>query len=244
MDSGIHVTMERIAVVRHIIDAFACVGSTCLSSCRMTTNDHSHRDGNVAKVILLFRNGSDYDAMIFSDEQGVYYWHKGTGTVTRDRPESIVDSPSLTLSTSSSSNETSFESNSLLYKSESDTSIRVTSEPNEMHPCQARARVQTIADPKAQHRFHVCSLGWTTLHEEDLTSERSSRSVNRCIYELTRSIDDSVSRWGDGKDLYMDISHTDILLIDPMEMTIVDRQSIPAIRIWGVGRENSRFVSR
>ena len=112
-----------------------------------------------------------------------------------------------------------------------------------MHPCHDTARFQTIADHKAEHRFHVCSLGWTTLHEEDLTSERSSRSVNRCIYELTRSIDDSVGRWGDGKDLYMDISHTDILLIDPMEMTIVDRQSIPAIRIWGVGRDNSRFVS-
>lgn len=58
------------------------------------------------------------------DEQGVYYWHKRTGTVTRDRPESIINSPSLTLSTSSS-NDTCFETNSLLYKSESDFSIRV-----------------------------------------------------------------------------------------------------------------------
>ena len=37
MDSGIHVTMERIAVVRHIIDAFACVGSMCLLS--LSQND-------------------------------------------------------------------------------------------------------------------------------------------------------------------------------------------------------------
>ncbi len=39
----------------------------------------------------------------------------------------------------------------------------------------------------------------------------------------------------------MDINNTDILLIDPTEMTILHKQSIPSIRIWGVGRENSRL---
>ena len=92
-----------------------------------------------------------------------------------------------------------------------------------------------------QHRFHVRSLGWTTIDEEDLTNERSSRSVNRCIYELTRGINDSIGRWGEGKDLYMDINNTDLLLIDPAEMTILHKQAIPSIRVWGVGRENSRF---
>lgn len=79
------------------------------------------------------------------------------------------------------------------------------------------------------------------MNEEDLTNDKSSRSINRCIYELTHGINDSISRWGDGKDLYMDINNTDILLIDPFEMTILHKQSIPSIRIWGVGRENSRF---
>jgi hypothetical protein len=79
------------------------------------------------------------------------------------------------------------------------------------------------------------------MNEEDLTNDKSSRSINRCIYELTHGINDSISRWGDGKDLYMDINNTDILLIDPLEMTILHKQSIPSIRIWGVGRENSRF---
>ncbi len=60
----------------------------------------------------------------FLDEQGVYYWHKRTGTVTRERPELIIDSPSSTLS-SSSSNDLCFESNSLLYQSESNLSIKV-----------------------------------------------------------------------------------------------------------------------
>jgi hypothetical protein len=39
----------------------------------------------------------------------------------------------------------------------------------------------------------------------------------------------------------MDINHTDILLIDPIEMTIIHKQSIPSIKVWGVGRENSRL---
>jgi hypothetical protein len=58
------------------------------------------------------------------DDEGVYYWHKRTGTVTRERPELIIDSPSSTLS-SSSSNETCFEPNLLLCKSESNPSIKV-----------------------------------------------------------------------------------------------------------------------
>jgi len=82
------------------------------------------------------------------------------------------------------------------------------------------------------------------LNEEDLANDKSSRAVNRCIYELTNGINDSISRWGDGKDLYMDINNTDILLIDPTEMTIIYKQSIPSIKIWGVGRENSRFEKK
>jgi hypothetical protein len=39
----------------------------------------------------------------------------------------------------------------------------------------------------------------------------------------------------------MDINNANILLIDPLEMTILHKQSIPSIRIWGVGKENSRF---
>jgi hypothetical protein len=75
------------------------------------------------KHLIIVQHFSNRE-ISFLDEQGVYYWHKRTGTVTRDRPDSIINSPSLTLS-SSSSNETCFEINSLLYKSESDYSIQV-----------------------------------------------------------------------------------------------------------------------
>ncbi|CAF1340413.1 unnamed protein product [Adineta ricciae] len=161
----------------------------------------------------------------FEDEQGVYYWHKRTGTVTRERPDLTVDSPSSTLSSSSSSslNDACFDSNSLLDKSDSSPSIKATDETTTQ-----------------QHRFYVRSLGWTVVDEQDLTTERSSRAVNHCIHELTRGINDGIGRWGEGKDLYMDINNTDILLIDPSEMTILHKQAIPSIRVWGVGRENAR----
>lgn len=178
--------------------------------------------------VTLERNSSNHDDQRglpdgwehFQDEQGDYYWHKRTGTVTRTRPETIISSPSLTLSSSSA--ESSFELNSLLYKSDSDNSIR------------------TVDDHRTQHRFSVRSLGWTNVDEKDLINGNGSRTLNRCIYELTRSIDDSICRWGDGKDLFMDIHPTEIVFIDPTELTIVHQQSIPAIRVWGVGRENLR----
>ena len=51
-------------------------------------------------------------------------------------------------------------------------------------------------DTPQQHRFHVRSLGWTTIDEDDLTTERSSPYVNRYIHELTRGINDGIGRWG------------------------------------------------
>lgn len=158
----------------------------------------------------------------FNDEQGVYFWHKRTGTVTRDRPALILDSPTSTIS-SSSSMENCFESNSLLYNSDSIMSIETKS-----------------TTPLDEHRFDVRSLGWTMIDEEDLTTERSSKAVNRCIHDLTRGINDGIGRWGEGKNLYMDINQYDLMLIDPVEMTILHKQSIASIRVWGVGRENSR----
>lgn len=80
------------------------------------------------------------------------------------------------------------------------------------------------------------------IDEEDLTTERSSKAVNRCIHDLTRGINDGIGRWGEGKNLYMDINQHDLMLIDPVEMTILHKQSIASIRVWGVGRENSRSV--
>ena len=80
--------------------------------------------GNVSKVLFSSFGLQDTIKFVYLDEEGVYYWHKRTGTVTRERPELIIDSPSSTLSTSSS-NDICFETNSLLSNSESSPSIKV-----------------------------------------------------------------------------------------------------------------------
>lgn len=49
-------------------------------------------------------------------------------------------------------------------------------------------------------RFAVRSLGWVEIAEEDLTPERSSKAVNRCIVDLSvgrRDVLDVVGCWGD-----------------------------------------------
>jgi len=63
-----------------------------------------------------------------------------------------------------------------------------------------------LAEPKASTnktpaiRFSVRSLGWVEIAEEDLTPERSSKAVNRCIVDLSlgrNDLLDVVGRWGD-----------------------------------------------
>ena len=54
--------------------------------------------------------------------------------------------------------------------------------------------------PKVYHRFYVRSLGWVKIDENDLTPERSSKAVNKCINDLSRGLrdlNDVVSRWGE-----------------------------------------------
>ena len=49
-------------------------------------------------------------------------------------------------------------------------------------------------------RFSVRSLGWVEIAEDDLTPERSSKAVNRCIVDLSlgrNDLLDVVGRWGD-----------------------------------------------
>ena len=49
-------------------------------------------------------------------------------------------------------------------------------------------------------RFAVRSLGWVRINEDDLTPERSSKAVNKCIVDLSHGKNDLldvVGRWGD-----------------------------------------------
>lgn len=103
---------------------------------------------------------------------------------------------------------------------------------------------------KTVQRFYVRSLGWVKIDENDLTPERSSKAVNRCINDLSRGhrdLNDVVASWGEGKDLYMDLEDNYLLLIDTNDNKVLNKQSITSIRVWGVGRDNGRdfaYVAR
>lgn len=59
------------------------------------------------------------------------------------------------------------------------------------------------AEPESKERpirFAVRSLGWVEIAEDDLTPERSSKAVNKCIVDLSlgrNDLLDVVGRWGD-----------------------------------------------
>ncbi|MCP9257180.1 Amyloid beta A4 protein-binding family B member 2 [Dirofilaria immitis] len=99
-------------------------------------------------------------------------------------------------------------------------------------------------------RFAVRSLGWTEIPEEDLTPEKSSRAVNRAIVDLStgrNDILDNVSKWGDGRELIMQLDDSDLTLIDPDTMAVIHTERMQHIRVWGVGRDNGRdfaYVAR
>lgn len=60
-------------------------------------------------------------------------------------------------------------------------------------------------------RFAVRSMGWVEIAEEDLTPERSSKAVNKCIVDLSlgrNDLLDVVGRWGDVS--WMDFSERQI----------------------------------
>lgn len=45
-----------------------------------------------------------------------------------------------------------------------------------------------------------------------------------------------------GKDMYLILENDMLNLIDPMDRTVLHSQPIVSIRVWGVGRDNGRWV--
>lgn len=187
------------------------------------------------------------------DNDGPYYWHIKSGTIQREPPPpmppnlkeiktSISKDSQIAKSTSSTSLSTSTLISSVNGQTES-------AQSKEAFKRQSYPRVEQDSREKAI-RFAVRSLGWVEIAEEDLTPERSSKAVNKCIVDLSlgrNDILDVVGRWGDGKDLFMDLDDYSLKLIDPENLTVLNTQPIHTIRVWGVGRDNGRdfaYVAR
>ncbi|KRX36059.1 Amyloid beta A4 precursor protein-binding family B member 2 [Trichinella murrelli] len=189
-----------------------------------------------------------------------YYWHVDSGTVQRERPTESMKT--LNYESQSDTSESSEQS-------EQKTKHNRSATPLEQPIIVERAFKQTTlkrrverdsssserntceeADSRGPVRFAVRSLGWTEIAEENLTPEKSSRAVNRAIVDLSTGRNDfmdNVSKWGDGKELIMELDDHDLRLCDPDSDTVLHVQPIHQIRVWGVGRDNGRdfaYVAR
>ncbi|GFO10645.1 amyloid beta a4 precursor protein-binding family b member 2-like [Plakobranchus ocellatus] len=291
------------------------------------------------------------------DEDGPYYWHVKSGTIQRDPPPPAPpDGPALcsprSVSLTSESSSSSVSSVGSVPSTPGSATSGSGTERHlaefEGHALQYAAKsLQSLSSNRSDHlstpsseqavRYAVRSLGWVQVAEEDLTPERSSKAVNRCIVDLSlgrNNTIDAVGRWGDalagvaldrcvaeerkkdldqqvyvlttiakaksikqhaikkafkrhqstmggglrregnanwgikqpptllldacmpvcllnamniGKDLYMDLDHSSLRLVDPVDNTILNSQPIHSIRVWGVGRDNGRdfaYVAR
>uniref|UniRef100_A0A1I7Z1R3 WW domain-containing protein n=1 Tax=Steinernema glaseri TaxID=37863 RepID=A0A1I7Z1R3_9BILA len=189
-----------------------------------------------------------------------YYWHVDTGTIQREPPAKVVAPPAMSPPppprTRTPSPTRSFTSRF----------TQADPEPRQVAPAQPviteHAFKQTTTKRRVENRdeseendagfddddrkpvrFAVRSLGWTEIAEEELTAERSSRAVNRAIVDLAGGLTmDNVSKWGDGRELIMELDDQDLTLLDPDTMNVVHSEKIQQIRVWGVGRDNGRLV--
>lgn len=52
-----------------------------------------------------------------------------------------------------------------------------------------------------------------------------------------------VCLYAQGKDMYLVLENNMLNLVDPMDRSVLHSQPIASIRVWGVGRDNGRFVA-
>lgn len=165
------------------------------------------------------------------DDDGPYYWHIRTGTIQREPP---VVSPVSEVPVAVAG----------------PTPAEVPTEPEA--PAQKEAKRQSYplgsnmaaSERSMPVRFAVRSLGWSEIPEEELSPERSSRAVNRCIVDLSlgrgQALLDGVGRWGEGRDLLLELDESQLRLLSPGDAVPLHAQPLHAIRVWGVGRDNGR----
>uniref|UniRef100_A0A224YUG2 Beta amyloid binding protein n=1 Tax=Rhipicephalus zambeziensis TaxID=60191 RepID=A0A224YUG2_9ACAR len=156
------------------------------------------------------------------DDDGPYYWHIRTGTIQRERPR---EGTTRSLPTP-----------------ESRPLLAPPPEPPAAQPQEdCVAGGSSSSSSGEAMRFAVRSLGWSEIPESELTPERSSRALNRCIVDLSlgRGLD-GVGRWGEGRSLLLELDGFQLRLLRPQDGTVLHCQPLHAIRVWGVGRDNGR----
>ena len=199
------------------------------------------------------------------DEGGLYFWHVKSGTIQREIPKAFQNTPTAPVARLSKSSTSSNISKSHYQQSTSSSSssgLASSSAADNVEqkrkslPPSASLPITDEAGAAAGMQVRVKSLGSIQLSEESLTNENSSRAVNRCIVQLssnTTSLSSAAetSKLQDlndhQKDLILSLNEGTLKLIDPESGAVVNAQPIHTIRVWGVGRDDSRdfaYVAR
>ncbi|NWI91072.1 APBB3 protein, partial [Pitta sordida] len=168
------------------------------------------------------------------DSLGTYYWHVPTGTTQWQHPARTT-SPG-------GHSEADGEDTLQGRHSAKDRPI-----PSPMASLTRRPSlswhggdIQHSAEPGSKC-FAVRSLGWVEIPEEDLAPGKSSIAVNNCIQQLSNSKGQgSAENRGEGQDLVMILKKDTMSLVDPLDRSLIHRQPILNIRVWGVGCNNGR----
>ncbi|XP_067588091.1 amyloid-beta A4 precursor protein-binding family B member 3 isoform X6 [Pseudorca crassidens] len=91
--------------------------------------------------------------------------------------------------------------------------------------------------------FAVRSLGWVEVPEEDLVPGKSSIAVNNCIQQLAQTRSQSQppdGTWGEGQNMLMILKKDVMSLVNPLDHSLIHRQPLVHIRVWGVGSSKGR----
>ncbi|XP_042646028.1 amyloid-beta A4 precursor protein-binding family B member 3 [Tyto alba] len=177
------------------------------------------------------------------DSLGTYYWHVPTGTTQWQHPAC----------TTSPGGHPEFDGEERLPGMGCQAPVAKHSAkdrpiPSPMASLSRRASLPWHEDDFQQQStepgskcFAVRSLGWVEIPEEDLAPGKSSIAVNNCIQQLSNSKGQgSVENGGQGQDLVMILKKDTMSLMDPLDHSLIHRQPILNIRVWGVGCNNGR----
>ncbi|XP_054697833.1 amyloid-beta A4 precursor protein-binding family B member 3 [Grus americana] len=176
------------------------------------------------------------------DSLGTYYWHVPTGTTQWQHP-ACTTSPGEHPEADGEETFQGMDGQAPAAKySAKDRPI-----PSPMASLSRRTSLlwhgdgfQHSAEPGSKC-FAVRSLGWVEIPEEDLAPGKSSIAVNNCIQQLSNSKGQgSVENRGEGQDLVMILKKDTMSLVDPLDRSLIHRQPILNIRVWGVGCNNGR----
>ncbi|XP_065323988.1 protein Fe65 homolog isoform X2 [Gordionus sp. m RMFG-2023] len=217
--------------------------SNNISLIEMNNSIHQDMKSNEIQTILPegWKRHEDID--------GLYYWHIKSGTIQREMPSTSCHTSSLSPVTSdlnpfrqdlTDPTEGSVEINFNAFKNKlARHSLNLT----DYFPHRDFAKYQAVPVPALSTPlvFHVKSLGWCEINEADLTPERSSKAVNKCIMDLSygRNSLETIGKWGEGQSLLLEIDSYNLSL-KARSGKLITIQPIHSIKVWGVGKENGK----